>query len=462
MDRSLNLTVYLEQMAKKGKYTPKELQELAETFDREFHLKAEKDGENDASVELVPSAALNRLLAMPRNHHTTLPASTLTGNMLEPSIGRTCTTPPIPTVTVSSVSIRPYSGQEADHTAHDFIARCEHVMTVDKVITDGDKIAFFRSHLVPGSRAWCLMQSWDYSYSDTVPDYATLKKQFLTILGSEADVTLLQQIIHVVEEVQGDASTCSLWDGLVGANQLANKCIKSLHDNQWFQGDLITMANVKHFLEWLFYMFLIPGEARCAAFTLFGESCKTGDELVHSITELKDKLMQFNNSAESPTSTLAPLSPLVAEAEQDQSHVPAPGKPPHHCTFCNRLGHNEKRCYRRQKEMRKVRIASLGAMAIEADQLSGSNHCVGAKSSPASHLSSHQHGSWDGGEARPPSRPPRVVTLTPRGPLQFCLAHGWCKHTSDQCTNIAKQRNGHQLKVSESGAQLSWKARYTH
>ncbi len=45
---------------------------------------------------------------------------------------------------------------------------------------------------------------------------------------------------------------------MVIANQLAVDCIKSLKDSHWIQGGQMSEGNVKKFLEFFSYTFLIP------------------------------------------------------------------------------------------------------------------------------------------------------------------------------------------------------------
>ncbi len=46
----------------------------------------------------------------------------------------------------TSVSVRAFSGTDADYSARNFIRQCEDVMTNSFVTDDGDKIAFVRSY----------------------------------------------------------------------------------------------------------------------------------------------------------------------------------------------------------------------------------------------------------------------------------------------------------------------------
>ncbi len=130
-----------------------------------------------------------------------------------------------------------------------------------------------------------------------------------------------------------------MWDGLAGASQLTNKCIKSLEDAQWIQGSNFGRDNAKDIFELLIYMFHISGKARRAALTL---SFKPGDKVVDFITNLETKVMESNHFTE-PQTTFA--APFMAEQGEHQSYATVAAKSAEVCTYCNKPGHCETRCY---------------------------------------------------------------------------------------------------------------------
>lgn len=53
-------------------------------------------------------------------------------------------------------------------------------------------------------------------------------------------------------------STCQIYEGLVGAYQMAVDCIKTLKGNGWMDKVNFSLTNVKNFFALLFYTFHIP------------------------------------------------------------------------------------------------------------------------------------------------------------------------------------------------------------
>ncbi len=75
------------------------------------------------------------------------------------------------------ISIRQFSGSDADYTARQCLDFCEAV-TVNSSITEGhDEIAFIRSRLLPGSRALFMMQSSAFTHTDIGTNYDAFKKK---------------------------------------------------------------------------------------------------------------------------------------------------------------------------------------------------------------------------------------------------------------------------------------------
>ncbi len=113
--------------------------------------------------------------------------------------------------------------------------------------------------------------------------------------------------------------------------------MKSLEDAQWIQGSNFDRDNAKDIFELLFYMFHISGKARRAALTL---SFKPGDKLVDFITNLETKIMESTHFTE-PTFA----AQLMAKQEEQQSYATVAAKSAEVCTYCNKPGHCERRCY---------------------------------------------------------------------------------------------------------------------
>ncbi len=82
---------------------------------------------------------------------------------------------------------------------------------------------------------------------------------------------------------------------MVGTNELANDCLKSLEESKWLVEGKLSKDNSKKFLEFLFYMFHVSGKTRRAALSL---SFKTEGKVVDFVSDLENKLVEKSNSSE--------------------------------------------------------------------------------------------------------------------------------------------------------------------
>ncbi len=135
----------------------------------------------------------------------------------------------------TNISVRQFSGSDADYTARQFLDLCE-AATVNSCITeDHDKIAFIRLHLLPGSRALIMKQPSAFTHADISTNYDAFKKNFIKNFWGGNKTSIVRQTAHTVEALQKNASRKPIWDGMVEANQLATDCLKSLKDTNWVE-----------------------------------------------------------------------------------------------------------------------------------------------------------------------------------------------------------------------------------
>ncbi len=140
--------------------------------------------------------------------------------------------PPPIKVIPTTASVRSFSGTDNDFPATEFITLCENMIKGLSIADDSDKIPFIRSRLVPGSRAINLMQSRAFRLTDISSDHEQFKRNFLKVSRDGGRESLVKQVSHTVDTFLNKAASWPIWDGLVGAHQLANDCIKSLKDYQ--------------------------------------------------------------------------------------------------------------------------------------------------------------------------------------------------------------------------------------
>ncbi len=171
------------------------------------------------------------------------------------------------------------------------------------------------------------MQSSAFAAGDIGVNYDIFKKNFIEIFGGGNKPSIVRQVAQTVDTLQANASSKPLWDGMVIANQLAADCIKSLKDSHWIQGGQMSEGNVKKFLEFFSYTFLVPEKSRRAALTL---NYKTGGKLVDFISDLEIKVQESPHNTDIKSEISAPVQVT--------------------CYFCKQPGHVEANCFAKKKD----------------------------------------------------------------------------------------------------------------
>ncbi|RUM27773.1 MAG: hypothetical protein DSY32_05095 [Aquifex sp.] len=427
-------------MANKEIYPNKELEDLAKVYELEFPAQEEEVDDSNASGDSVtrteafldsynlPKEEENLRVLRSGNTYPTPPAFTkvnpVANNNNNPTNSMSSSTPI--KILPTSASVRQFSGTESDYSAQEFITLCEDVIQGSNVVTDQDKIAFIRSRLVTGSRAAGIMRGSAFSAKHTKNNYETFKSNFLQVFGGGSQNTLVTQVAHVVETLKANATPYPLWEALAGANQLSDECIKCLEDSQWFQGDNLSKDNTKKFLEFLFYMFQISEVARYHSLTL---SYKHVDQLLDFVSALQTQLQLTKNLTRLPTSIAATLP---SEPETNQSYAAAAAQSVNICTYCKRPGHNERRCYRKQREGRRT-ATSVGDVDKNVDQVIEGNPSVRPKVKAVSNDYANRQRSAVSTASGTSAR-----GFTSRRPSLFCMFHGNCQHSTEQCSTILK------------------------
>ncbi len=137
----------------------------------------------------------------------------------------------------NSASVREFSGTDADYySARDFIRQCEDVMTNSFVADNGDKIAFVRSRLLPGSRAFSLMQASTFTEPQERKNYPEFRSNFLETFGKAEKCSLLKALIK-----------CRNKNGIGGVQQYRHVC----NSNQRKSGsNWLAEVSKRHWVVW--------------------------------------------------------------------------------------------------------------------------------------------------------------------------------------------------------------------
>ncbi len=100
------------------------------------------------------------------------------------------------------ISIRQFSGSDADYTARQLLDLCEAAIVNSSITEDHDKIAFIRSRLLPGSRALVMMQLSAFASADIGTNYDAFKKNYIKIVWRGNKTSFVRQVAHTVETLQ--------------------------------------------------------------------------------------------------------------------------------------------------------------------------------------------------------------------------------------------------------------------
>ncbi len=135
----------------------------------------------------------------------------------------------------TSASVRAFSGTDADYSARDFIRQCNDVITNSFVTANGDKIAFVRSRLQPGSRACCLMQASAFTEPQESKNYPEFRSNFLETFGEAEKRSLLKALNAGAKTVWTVSDGKDMFITQISANRVATDWLKCLKDTGWFE-----------------------------------------------------------------------------------------------------------------------------------------------------------------------------------------------------------------------------------
>ena len=119
----------------------------------------------------------------------------------------------------NTAAVRPFSGDETDYPARQFVRLCEDAMVNSSVKDDADKIAFIRSHLQPGSHACSLMEESAFTEPQEDKNYTVFRKNFLETFGEAEQPSLVKTLNAGASSVQANSGVNDLFVTQVRANR---------------------------------------------------------------------------------------------------------------------------------------------------------------------------------------------------------------------------------------------------
>ena len=306
-----------------------------------------------------------------------------------------------------TAAVRPFSGDETDYSATQFVRLCEDSMVNSSVNEDTDKIAFLKSHLQPGSRACSLIQASASTEPQVNTNYTAFLRNFLKICGEAEQPSLIKTLNADTASAQATSGVNDLFVTQVSAARIATDLMQCLQDTGWTDGIIMTHTNVGKFLEFFLHQLMLDGRTHSSTLPL--ESL-TEDELHSFVQKFKTKLEEKGTECMSTTSVSA-VKHKDADSEAPSSSATAVAKemPKYSCFYCQKDGHAVGRCYRRMRDQR----AQTSGKSAHSEDSSGAS----SKAAPSSSASRSAH---------------------TKGVKAKCVIHDSSSHTTEECYSVKK------------------------
>lgn len=311
----------------------------------------------------------------------------------------------------TAASIKPFSGNDADYTASQYLIICEDVMRNSDIYRPGDMIAFVRSRVQPGTRAMTLLQGMALSPREIGDNYDKFKQNFLKVFCDGAASTVVKQANLLVDSVSKDLENMDIMNASVPAETHSVGAIRILREAGWVTGNHIDLDRLQKFLGLQYFLLHVDRRARRAADTL---SFKVTDQMVDFMTLLQSKVNE-GTSSEATSAIVAGVTPPAQVNENPTAQTGAVGKQRVVCLYCNKVGHVEKKCLKKRADLRK------GTGSAKDNAMEG-NLSVRPK---------HHSPSRGGGSSSKSS------TAKTTGQWH-CVIHGTGNHSSDRCFTIKR------------------------
>ena len=354
---------------------------------------------------------------------TTIPTSTIS----QPNTTMSAQVPPntgsvFPStfkVLPTEASIRPFAGGEEDYSAFQFMTICEDVMRNSDISRPADQISFVRSRIQPGSQAMSLMQGMALSTREIGQDFDKFKQNFLKVFSDGAASTLVKQANLLVDSVTKDLGAMDIWKATIPGETYSVEFIRVLRDAGWTTGNHMNLDNLQKFLGLVVYLLHVQGRARRVAESL---PFNPADDMIDYIKTVQSKMKENAHSATMTAAVAGVIQPSTSNVDVNPTaHTGAVGKQRVVCSYCNKIGHVEKKCLRRRADLRK------GTSSAHENVMEGN---LSVRPKP--------HSPSRGGGNLPKSSPAKTAGQW------TCIIHGIGNHSSERCFTIRKIKEEHE------------------
>ena len=276
-------------------------------------------------------------------------------------------------------------------------------------VTDpGDKIAFLRSNLQPGSLASTIMQASVFIVPINKNDYDDFVAKFYASFDDMGDSNIVLGVNHLVESISKHLASQSYFVAQVGARRFATDITRYLKEAGWGGDTSLTYDQLEKFNEFLAYMLFVEPTCRNASLSL---TYKKDEDLFTFVKKIKSKLLEHKRT---PASSAAVSAVLTRDGinPQSSSQTSTKGASSKFCHFCKRPGHAVAQCRRRG--------AKRDDKATAAPKDTGTKPKTPPPAAPAT--------------------PPRNPNPSPSAGAQrrWCVVHHTASHNTDDCFLVSR------------------------
>ena len=255
----------------------------------------------------------------------------------------------------TDASVREFTYADDDYNARDFIRQCEFNMGNSGIFDDVDRINFVCARVKQGSQASHMMRVSAITRSIERKVYSDFRDHFLRVFGQNYKHNMVKGVTLAVQRILEGVNSQSPDKAQVGANIVSTDLEKYLKDNNWGDARGMEWDKILLFLEFFAYMLLLNGKARDGAVSL---SFKPTDELLEFVTKLKDKIEATRAESASIAAAVgvSQVTSGISALSLEPTSSADPGvKSVAVCSFCNKPGHSEVKCFALRRERREKR-----------------------------------------------------------------------------------------------------------